>query len=204
MSGFILLLVSVQLLFFSCSQKKDGMCSVQFDTCGLRNGDLVFRNGHGYESRVVTNLSSGDFSHMGIVYHDGRQWCVIHAVPGEAGEDGMDYLKCEPIAEFFRPDRAKAGARVCVACSDSIANAATFHALQLVNRKVLFDDDYDMEDTTSLYCTELVRLVYLDCGVDLCDDRWHRIPFHTNGPVIFPEDIWNSPLVIKKNKFSTF
>ena len=67
-----------------------------------------------------------------------------------------------------------------------------------MRRKVLFDHQYDLEDSSSLYCTELVRLVYADCGIDLCEDRWHRIPLQAKGPVIFPEDIWNSPLLTDK------
>ena len=76
-------------------------------------------------------------------------------------------------------------------------------ALHIVNSNVLFDNNYDMNDTTELYCTELVRLVYLAEDIDLCDDRWHRIPIlNTKGHVIFPEDIWNSPLLIRKSIFN--
>ena len=42
------------------------------------------------------------------------------------------------------------------------------------------------------------REIFADCGIDLCEDRWHRVPIHTNGPVVFPEDIWNSPLLTDK------
>lgn len=198
------LLIAVFLLSSpGCARRESRTVRVVIDTCGLRNGDLLFRNGHGYESRVVTDLSSGAFSHIGIAYHNGRQWCVIHAVPGEAAKGEPEYLKCEPVSEFFRPDRAKTAARARISCDDSTAEAATRHALRLVLRKVPFDNHYDLKDTASLYCTELVRLVYSDCGIDLCDDRWHRIPIHTNGPVIFPEDIWKSPLLTERKLFET-
>lgn len=201
--SLLLLFVVTTYLFSSCSRKDVKTGTVVLDTCDLRNGDLVFRNGYGYESRVVTDLSAGEYSHVGITYHNGAQWCVIHAVPGEAAKGEKDFLKCDPIGEFFRHDRAKTGARVRVVCADSVANAATAHAYQCVCRKVPFDKDYDLEDTSSLYCTELIRLVYLDCGIDLCEDRWHRIPLHTNGPVIFPEDIWESPLLTNRIVFET-
>lgn len=199
-----LLLAGLALLWPSCSRKSEDTTKVQYDTCDLRNGDLVFRNGHGYESRVVTDLSSGSYSHVGITYHDGNRWCVIHAVPGEAEKGEKEYLKCEPIGEFYRSDRAKAGAYARVECSDSVAETATLHALRLVEQKTLFDNDYDLNDTTRLYCTELVRLVYSGCGIDLCEDRWHRAPLHTNGPVIYPEDIWASPLLTIKKGFETY
>ena len=185
----------------SCNTHKSRV-QVMYDTTDLRNGDLLFRNGIGYESRVVTGLSDGKFSHIGIAYHNGRQWNVIHAVPGENEKGEPEYLKCEPIAEFYDYSRAKFGGTARVGCTDSIANIVAERALHIVNRKVLFDNNYDINDTAELYCTELVRLVYLAEDIDLCEDRWHRIPIlNTKAHVIFPEDIWNSPLLIRKNIF---
>lgn len=185
----------------SCSKHNDSGEKVSYDTTGLRNGDLLFRNGCGYESKVVTNLSSGNYSHIGMAYHAPSGWCVIHAVPGEAAEGEPEYLKCESIAEFYRVDRATAGACARVNCTDSLADAAVRHALQLVERRVVFDNDYDLDDSSQLYCTELIRLVYAGCGVDLCEERWHKAPIIANGPVIYPEDIWQSPLLTHKKEF---
>lgn len=199
---YLLLLLALLTVVMSCSNHAKSHIQVMFDTTGLRNGDLLFRNGIGYESRVVTSLSDGKFSHIGIAYHDGRQWNVIHAVPGENEKGEPEYLKCEPIKDFYNRFRAKLGGSACVSCTDSVANIVAEKALQIVNSKVVFDNNYDIDDTTELYCTELVRLVYLAQDIDLCEDRWHRIPIiNTKAHVIFPEDIWNSPLVIKKRIF---
>ena len=199
---YLLLFLALLIGAMSCSNHAKSRIQVMFDTTGLRNGDLLFRNGIGYESRVVTGLSDGKFSHIGIAYHDGRQWNVIHAVPGENEKDEPEYLKCEPIEEFYSRFRAKLGGSARVSCSDSVANIVAERALQIVNSKVVFDNNYDIDDTTELYCTELVRLVYLAQHIDLCEDRWHRIPIiNTKAHVIFPEDIWNSPLIAEKNVF---
>lgn len=188
-------------LMAACSKSANTTERVQYDTVGLRNGDLLFRNGCGYESHVVTNMSAGDYSHIGIVYRTEEGWCVIHAVPGEAEEGEPEVLKCESIAEFYRCDRAKAGACARVHCADSLADAAARHAMRLVERRVEFDNDYDLEDSSQLYCTELVRLVYADCGVDLCEERRHKAPIIAKGEVIYPEDIWKSPFIIQKKEF---
>ena len=202
-TGF-LLIVALSTAMMSCSNNTfKSSNQVMYDTTELRNGDLLFRNGIGYESRVVTSLSDGKFSHIGIAYHHGRQWNVIHAVPGENEKGEPEYLKCEPISDFYSYSRAKLGGLARVSCSDSIANIISERALQIVNRKVLFDNNYDIKDTTELYCTELVRLVFLSQHIDLCEDRWHKIPIiNTKAHVIFPEDIWNSPLIIKKSIFN--
>ncbi len=188
-------------LMAACSKSANTTERVQYDTVGLRNGDLLFRNGCGYESHVVTNMSAGDYSHIGIAYRTEEGWCVIHAVPGEAEEGEPEVLKCESIAEFYRCDRAKAGACARVHCADSLADAAARHAMRLVERRVEFDNDYDLEDSSQLYCTELVRLVYADCGVDLCEERRHKAPIIAKGEVIYPEDIWKSPFIIQKKEF---
>ena len=195
-----LVMVALLIVVMSCSNNPHkSRTQVVYDTTELRNGDLLFRNGIGYESHVVTGLSDGKFSHIGIAYHDGRQWNVIHAVPGENEEGDLEYLKCEPISDFYCHYRARLGGSARVSCTDSIANLIAEKALHIVNRKVVFDNDYDINDTSKLYCTELVRLVYLAQHIDLCEDRWHRIPIlNTKGHVIFPEDIWNSPLLIRK------
>ena len=189
------------ILTAACSKSANTNERVQYDTVGLRNGDLLFRNGCGYESHVVTNMSAGDYSHVGIAYRTEEGWCVIHAVPGEAEEGEPEVLKCEAIDEFYRTDRAKAGARARVHCADSLADAAARHAMRLVERRVEFDNDYDLEDSSQLYCTELVRLVYADCGVDLCEERRHKAPIIAKGEVIYPEDIWKSPFIIQKKEF---
>ena len=199
---YLLLFLALLTGAMSCSNHAKSRIQVMFDTKGLRNGDLLFRNGIGYESRVVTGLSDGKFSHIGIAYHDGRQWNVIHAVPGENEKGEPEYLKCEPIEDFYSRFRAKLGGSARVSCTDSVANIVAERALQIVNSKVVFDNNYDIDDTTELYCTELVRLVYLAQHIDLCEDRWHRIPIiNTKAHVIFPEDIWNSPLIAEKNVF---
>ena len=199
----LLLVVAWLIAVMSCSNHTHkSLDQVMYDTTDLRNGDLLFRNGIGYESHVVTGLSDGKFSHVGIAYHNGRQWNVIHAVPGENEKGEPEYLKCEPIADFYCHSRARLGGLARVDCPDSIANIIAERALCIVNRKVLFDNNYDIDDTSELYCTEFVRLVYLAQHIDLCEDRWHRIPvINTKAHVIFPEDIWNSPLLIRKNIF---
>lgn len=195
-------LLSIICICFASACSPSPSEQVDYQTDGLRNGDLLFRTGAGIESHTVTEVSSGEFSHVGIAYRGPRGWMVIHAVPGENAKGEPEYLKCEPIAEFYRSDRALAGGKARVKCSDSIANAAAQHALQFVNDKVTFDNDYNSEDTAQLYCTELVHLVYGRQSIDLAGANRHSIPyFHSKEDIIFPEDIWASPFIEKKERF---
>ena len=157
-----------------------------------REGDVVFRNGLGTESRAVTITSRGHYSHVGLLHHDSISgWQVVHAVPGE---DDPEYLKAEPVAVFFDSYRAQSGAWARIDCSDSIAAAAIWYALEKVEQRVLFDNDYLLDDTTQLYCTELVWRSYLSQGIDITDGQRHSVItlVSDEGECIFPDNIEKS------------
>lgn len=168
------------------TQPYSPLAHVSFDTTSLRNGDLIFRNGLGSESLVVTASSGGDYSHVGILYNDGSGWQVIHAVPGENTPGEPEWLKCEPIEDFFSPHRAQAGAVARVNCDDATAAQAAIMALRKVKAGVTFDNDYNINDTTTLYCSELVWQAYMSQGINLA-------PENTTTPILFPEHLWTSP-----------
>ena len=57
---------------------------------------------------------------------------------------------------------------------------------------------YQLSDTTSLYCTELVWRAYLHQGIDLSDGQRHDVPLMVSGDgeCIFPSDIEESEQVL--------
>ena len=188
-------------------------CNKQQETVELtgeepfREGDLVLRCGYGMESRAVTAASKSAYSHIGILHFDEQTstWTVVHAVPGEAGEDGRETLKSEPLTDFFAPDRAIRGAWMRVDCTDTVAQAATAYALSKVEQEVLFDNDYQLTDTTTLYCTELVWQAYQHQGLDLSDGQRHSVPtlISKDGECIFPSDIKESSHILFYKPFKT-
>ncbi len=187
----LLILLFVLPNCFSCHQEKSIGERVSIDTTAVREGDLVFRCGYGMESKLVTSLSRGIYSHVGILHHDSLAgWMVLHAVPGEhTKEEGIDRVKCEPVDSFFSIERASIGCSYRIDCPDSIACAATSFALRKFREGVEFDHDYDTADTTRLYCTELVWLCYLSAGLNLVPEPSHPHPMHPSGTgIIFPSD----------------
>ena len=177
---------------------------VCYDTTGMRSGDLVFRNGLGNESLLVTGTSGGQYSHVGIVYRTDAGTMVIHAVPGENVPGEPEYIKCEPMDSFFDPHRACTGGWVVIDCPDSVATAAASVALSKYKARVTFDNDYELADTTTLYCTELVRLCYLKQGIDLSEDRFMRTSgINREGTIVFPEHLLQSQRVSSHVEFPT-
>lgn len=200
----VLILIS-SVLLSACSGKQTSVAIDLSDSTQWREGDIALRCGWGMESRAVTAKGQSTYSHAGMLHYDSTNgiWQVLHAVPGE---DEPEYLKAEPLSVFYCHERARAGAWLRVDCSDSIARQATQYALWKIEQHVLFDNDYLLEDTTMLYCTELVWRGYQTAGIDVSGGNRHDVTrfFCTEGECIFPSDLEksNTTLYVKplKNK----
>ena len=167
---------------------------VDFDLlqCELREGDLLFRRGMGVVGRVVIAADdNGRYSHVGVAtYTDGR-WCAVHAVPDESDFEGdFDRVKCEPIEMFFDAMRAGNGAVYRSNLPDTTIRQAMSAALRLSVEQRPFDHDYNLEDTTALYCTEFVEHVFEQGGVSISEGRRTFMNFPSmTGDYIMPSDL---------------
>lgn len=160
------------------------------------DGDIIFRRGTGIMSRIVVEASkNGVYSHIGILKREGDKWFVIHAVPDEPDFKGdPDRVKMEPVAQFFSPEKACKGAVMRYNEENGAAAKAARHALEFARKGTLFDHEYDLNDTTKMYCTELIAYVYYKEGIDLTEGRRSRprLPIKS-GVCILPDDLAGNP-----------
>ena len=147
---------------------------------------------------MVTALDrEGLFSHVGIVAGDSTEWRVVHAVPYEPEFKGdFDRVKCEPIAGFLgRYPEADFGLyrpQIELQALHRIVR----HALRLSRKQVPFDHDYNTQDTTRLYCTELIEYLFGLEGYTLSEGRRTEVNFTgLSGAYIFPSDLTQSTLL---------
>ena len=196
----ILLSVALLVTTTGCSTKHHKAKEKKAPTCllpqdaELRPGDVVFRRGEGLTSQVVLVADrEGDYSHTGIVVDSCGTLLIVHAVPGEPDFEGdPDRVKADSPERFFSSTYATIG-EVCRPADSVIAVKAAEIAWQAYKRHTLFDHDYDDEDTTRLYCTELVAYAFSRAGQDIVEGRGH----HINLPIlqtdcVFPSDIYAS------------
>lgn len=143
-----------------------------------RNGDVVLRKGTGLTSRAVMFADGGsDYSHCGIVVIKNNKVMVVHAVPDEPDFEGdLDRVKLEPIEMFFSTIRASKGC-VLRCKNEQLAKKSAQTALKIFQRGVLFDHNYDLSDTTKMYCCELVELSYQANGIELSEGKRHNVNF---------------------------
>ncbi len=200
----ILLLVAVLLGFTRlCTKHTDHTHCLLPDSVQLRVGDVVFRRGSGTTSHAVLLADrEGYYSHCGIVVDSAGTLLVVHAVPGEPDFEGdPDRVKADLPCTFFSNVYADAG-EVCRPDNDSIARIAADRAWRIYRRGVRFDHNYDHNDTTHLYCTQLVHLVYQQAGCVLCGPPTHQ--FNLPGlhcTCWLPSDLYGSKSLHSISKF---
>jgi hypothetical protein len=160
----------------------------------LQDGDIIFRQGHSFVSRVVLTLDSESaYSHAGLIQKNQQGCFIIHAVSGES-VDGKDTVVCEPLETFLQKDRASAAAIYRLREPDrQRCVAAVERAQEYAVQRIPFDDDFDLYSADKLYCTELVWRAYHEAGTDLIDGRFDRlsIPFRA-GDCILPSTLMKS------------
>jgi hypothetical protein len=161
----------------------------------LEPGDLIFRRGTGVVGHIVTSVdNSGEYSHVGIAVLKDEEWCVVHAVPHEPDFEGdIDRVKCEALESFVGRYRDGVVGHYRVCAEPELRARVADNALRLSSMNIPFDHDYNLEDSTAFYCTELVEYLYLQYGISLSEGRRTEVNFPSlSGRYIMPSDITES------------
>lgn len=162
----------------------------------LRAGDVVLRCGSGMTSRAVRMADGrGCYSHVGIAVDSSGVMMIVHAVPDEHdGAGDVDRVKMDAPEVFFSSMRTSNG-RIMRHADSIVARSAAEVAQRIYRKGVLFDHDYDTEDTTRMYCSELVEHAYREAaGLSITDSARHdvNLPVFTFRDVILPSDFTSS------------
>ncbi len=158
----------------------------------LREGDLIFRKGGSIASLLVrASDPRGEYTHVGIITLEHGDAMAIHSVPDEVPKGEVDRIKIEPLEEFFKGSKAENGAiyRASKLNEEQLAEVAN-HARRWLTKGVEFDHKFILGDTTQLYCTELIQLVfnYVDYEISAGNVSEFRTAFY-DGFYLFPSDI---------------
>lgn len=153
----------------------------------LQTADLAFRLGRSVESEMIASYDEGmRYSHVGVVIRCDSGAAVVHIEPSPTTDERA---RCDSAEDFFRSDRAAAGAVMRLSGLNDIQRTAIRdYALRLRDSQIVFDHDYSMADSTRMYCTELVERAFAAAGISLSQGRRHRFPL-TREPVILPSDM---------------
>jgi len=134
----------------------------KLDFTKLEPGDVVLRKGNTFVSSLISMAFPQDVSHCGILVWQDSLWQVIHTISGRIS--GQDGVRINTLEEFI----AAAEAHFIIHVKPNLRvdrTALVNRSRYYLNRNVPFDHSFDLEDSSRLYCSELIRTVYLESGV---------------------------------------
>ena len=149
-------LILLQLLLLSALSGAEEVATWSWkDTppADIKVGDIVFRKGAGIWTKYFINVSSREkrFSHVGVVVSNMPTTVILHADANDMTGHGC--VRLEIWKGFFRNASE---------CAVYRYDGDPSHPLLFVEKGmqklgVPFDWTFNMSNTNSLYCTELVR-----------------------------------------------
>lgn len=160
LSRFVLIVLAVivvnVLLIFTVSGT--GMNYPEFPLSSnveLMEGDLVFRSGNGIISDWFRRCCMEDpsFSHAGILIKKGDADFVVHLQ--QTSSDGS--LKMESLSDFWSDRTCKGGAVYRLDISDEEVAKVKSEVLLDLKNGVQFDENFNLDDDTKMYCSEWIR-----------------------------------------------
>ncbi len=130
----------------------------------LQEGDIIMRRGYGVVSSMISNMNDATYSlsHCAFVIKEPNgTFSVIHSVSSDLSDiDGvqkqsLDRFTTESVPQTMVVIRHKGGDPEI---GHQIADAAKVYLAD----EVLFDHHFDLADSSTFYCSELIYRVYGD------------------------------------------
>lgn len=153
----------------ACSSHHRDQKMIAIDTTTLRPGSLILRRGEGMLSAFFSKVASEGqrYSHCGIIDFDstGHRWVVWHAY--QDSSLGADGIFRQSLDSFVMESEAVAIYPALALDSLGLQQMRAYIALHSPGGRYpkRFDSRFDLRDTTTIYCTEFVALVYNSTGI---------------------------------------
>lgn len=139
--------------------------SALVDSTRFEEGDILLRQGNSFVSTMIVQAfpSAEGMSHCGILVKDQDRWSIIHSISGSISDS--DGIRSDDLESFISKAYLGNVRHIKPAFQiehDLLAHNARFYLKQ----GSAFDHDFDLETRNRLYCSELIRAVYLDAGAE--------------------------------------
>jgi len=130
----------------------------------LQDGDIIMRRGYGVVSSMISNMNDAPYnlSHCAFVVKEPNgQFSVIHSVSSDLSnidgvqKQGLDRFTNESVAKTIVVIRHKGG-------DPETGHKITDAAKVYLADEIQFDHHFDLSDSSTFYCSELIYRVYGD------------------------------------------
>lgn len=128
----------------------------------LQEGDIIMRRGYGVVSSMISNMNDATYSlsHCAfIVKEPDGKFSIIHSIPRDnfdgIQKQNLDRFTNESVPQTIVVIRHKEGDTLI---GHQIALAAKVY----LEQQIKFDHHFDLSDSSTFYCSELIYRVYGD------------------------------------------
>lgn len=142
---------------------KQYLYSALVDSTHFEEGDILLRQGNSLVSSMIVKAfpAAEGMSHCGILIKDQGTWSIIHSISGSISDsDGIRSDDLQSFVSKAHPGKIRHVKPVFQIEPARLGNRARYYLKQ----QSAFDHDFDLETRNRLYCSELIRAVYLDAG----------------------------------------
>ncbi len=130
----------------------------------LHDGDIILRHGYGLVSDGIVETLNSDIniSHCAILTKDtNNRWMIIHSVSQSLSD--FDGVQSQDLNSFIKDSKVNSVIVVRYRFkpgedSSLIGKKAKYY----LNKRVPFDMDFDLKDSTKIYCAELLWRIFKD------------------------------------------
>lgn len=131
------------------------------ELASIRDGDIILRHGFGLVSDFIVKSQNNDIgiSHCAILTKENGKFIVIHSVSQSLSN--FDGVQKQPLENFIKDSQDNSLIVVRYKLTDSIGlQKIGSRAKYYLSKKVPFDNKFDLEDSSEIYCSELLWKVF--------------------------------------------
>ncbi|MFZ4399049.1 MAG: YiiX/YebB-like N1pC/P60 family cysteine hydrolase [Bacteroidales bacterium] len=166
--SFVIILSLIMILFvYNYCTKQDHSFSTYTLTNEeinlIQNGDIILRHGYGLASDIIVKTLNEkyDISHCAIICKNGNQINVIHSVSQSLSD--FDGLQSQTLKRFICDSKENSIIVVRFKNQKNNGNEVLAkRAAYYLSKKLPFDNDFNLNDSSRIYCTELIWRVIKD------------------------------------------
>jgi len=130
----------------------------------LRDGDIILRRGYGFVSDMIVkslNDNTG-LSHCAILTQFKGHWIVVHSISSTLSD--VDGVQWQDLRTFIKQSKKKSVVVMRYRYGINGADLARIgdRAKYYLEKKIPFDNAFDLFDSSSFYCSELLWKVFKD------------------------------------------
>lgn len=155
-SGFI-----VYKVFWDPENTKQVFYPLSLEDRGLlRHGDIILRKGYGMFSDGLVEVQDGPnrVSHCAMILDENQNWKVVHALSSSVAT--FDGAQRQNLQRFLNESVPGSIIVVRYKSTPDTINHIARRAAYYADAKKPFDHQFDNEDTTAYYCTELFQKAF--------------------------------------------